>query len=1169
MKSNPKTQPDRNARKKKPSAQTTRQLKTLQTKIRETEDRFQVIFDNSPDGMVIINPTENGEGPWLIESCNRSFCEMNGFDSTELIGRDIRVVSSETAAEVERQNRDHEKIHGGPGNGDTHRREYYQRLKQGPIGIEEIHKRKDGSTFHIQSSSCLVTLGGQERVLGIDRNITRRKQAEEARLESELRFHNLFEDSPVSLWEEDFSSVKQRLEELRKEGIADFRAFFRDHLDELAECAGRIKILDVNKATLKLLRAKSQVDLIANLNVVFASDSLSDLIEEFVNISVGKTEFEWEGVNHTLDGDRLIVNLHWSVEQGYEETLARVLISMTDVTERRRAEQETLRQKQYFEILVSTSPVAIVVLDNDSRITSCNPSFEKLFGYNSEEVLGVNLDTLITDPDSYHEALQYTQQAFSGLLHKVGKRRRRDGSLVDVEIFGVPVTIGDEKLGALAIYHDISELVSARQEAEQSNRAKSEFLANMSHEIRTPMNGVIGMLELALDTSLTGEQREYLSTSLQSAEALLVLINDILDFSKIEARGVELEKIDFDLRTTVEDVASTLARRAQDKGLELACLIHPDLKVNLHGDPARLRQVLINLVGNAIKFTHQGEIVIHAEPTLETDTQITIRFAVQDTGIGIPQERQKAIFERFTQVDGSTTRKYGGTGLGLTISKQLVEAMGGKIGIESTVGVGSTFWFIVPIEKQAGNAEGVLPLIIEPVELKDLRILGVDDNGTNRTLLARMGEGFGCRIETIGSGAKALEMLQNSFRTGDPYRVVLLDLQMPGMDGEQITRAIKSDPAVREVKIIILTSIGQRGDAARLEALGVAGYLLKPIKQQMLREALIAVMGQKEEGRPILITRHVLSEQKRHGLRLLLAEDNPINQRLAVILLQKAGFSVDTVENGVQVVEQVRKKHYNAVLMDVQMPEMDGFEATRRIRQLAGSVGHVPIIAMTADALKGDRERCLDAGMDDYVSKPLDPAALLKIIDQWTQPGSENSTKAEAANPSEVQDYIDRPGTSPFVEADLATEAGLFGEEFQPVVRSLPAPVQVVQPIVSEPELAVDIRSAMVRFATDRSFFLEMVHEFTEHLPERLLEIKTAVEAGDANGLSRSAHNLKGVAANFSAEPLVRLARELETRGKQEDLAEAPMLLSALEVEGERVRQFCVDIESEMKSMGY
>jgi two-component system sensor histidine kinase/response regulator len=359
-----------------------------------------------------------------------------------------------------------------------------------------------------------------------------------------------------------------------------------------------------------------------------------------------------------------------------------------DITDRKRIELETLRQKQYFESLVSNSPVAIVVLDNDEKIVSSNPAFEQLYGYKSDEVIGVKLDTLITTDETQAEASRYTQQVMNRAVHGIGRRRRKDGSLVDVEILGVPVVVAGEKSGALAMYHDISELVRTRQEAEQASLAKSQFLANMSHEIRTPMNGVIGMLELVLDTPLTSEQQDYLKTSLQSAEALLSLLNDILDFSKIEAGRLELETVNFNLRNTVEDVGFTLARRAQDKGLELACLIHPDLTPNLRGDPGRLRQVLVNLAGNAIKFTHQGEIVIRAEPVEETRTHATVRFSVQDTGIGIPLERQGAIFERFTQADGSTTRKYGGTGLGLTISKQLVEAMGGKIGLNSQPGIG-------------------------------------------------------------------------------------------------------------------------------------------------------------------------------------------------------------------------------------------------------------------------------------------------------------------------------------------------------------------------------------------------------------------------------------------------------------------------------------------------
>ncbi len=406
-----------------------------------------------------------------------------------------------------------------------------------------------------------------------------------------------------------------------------------------------------------------------------------------------------------------------------------------DITLQKQTEDELLREKTFLETLNLNSPVAIVVLDSQGNIVSSNPSFESLFGYNSAEINGKNLDFLVTTQDMLREANVYTQQAMAGPVHAISKRRRKDGSLVDVEIFGVPVQVGEEKVGTLAIYHDISELVRARREAEDANRSKSEFLANMSHEIRTPMNGVIGMLELALDTPLTPEQSDFLQSSLQSAEALLILLNDILDFSKIEAGRLDLETIDFNLRTTVEDVAFTLAKRAQDKGLEMACLVHPDLTSNLRGDPGRLRQIFVNLVGNAIKFTHQGEIVVHAEPLEETETHVKVRFSVQDTGIGIPLDRQAAIFERFTQADGSTTRRYGGTGLGLTISKQLVEAMGGRIGVESIPGIGSTFWFEIRFKKQSREKPTTAPLTLGAVSISELRILIVDDNQTNRMIL--------------------------------------------------------------------------------------------------------------------------------------------------------------------------------------------------------------------------------------------------------------------------------------------------------------------------------------------------------------------------------------------------------------------------------------------------
>lgn len=809
-----------------------------------------------------------------------------------------------------------------------------------------------------------------------------------------------------------------------------------------------------------------------------------------------------------------------------------------DITDYKHNERELARETKYFETLVKNSPVAIVVMDNDERILSVNPAFEKLFGYSSEEAVGAVLDSLVTTPETRQEAANYSKKIMEGAIHGIVRRRRKDGTLVDVEISGVPIVVAGRKLSALVLYHDITELVQARREAESANRAKSEFLANMSHEIRTPMNGVIGMLELALDTKLTLEQIDYLQTSLHSAEALLALLNDILDFSKIEAGRLELEAINFNLRNTVEDVTYTLAKRAQDKGLEMACLIDPGLASTLRGDPGRLRQILVNLVGNAIKFTHQGEIVICAEPRDEIDSHVVVHFSVQDTGIGIPYDRQAAVFERFTQADGTTTRTYGGTGLGLSISKQLVEMMGGTIGLESTPGVGTTFWFDIRFEKLKREDRSVTgPLTPGPVNLIRARVLVADDNQTNRVVLVKNVEALGSRVDAVSSGAKAVEALRNAQRAGDPYHVVLLDMQMPGMDGEQTARSIKSDPSIKDVKILILTSMGQRGDASRLEALGCSGYLLKPVKQQTLFDAVLAVLGQPSDSNTSLITRHSLSENKSAGIRLLLAEDNPVNQKLAVIMLQKAGYAVDAVENGIQVFEQIQNHFYSAVLMDVQMPELDGYEATRRIRAWEAQTGrHVPIIAMTAYAMSGDRELCLQAGMDDYVSKPLEPRSLFSVIERWTQ--KLDSPKADAG----MNAGRDRLGNTPTDSTP----------KFDSVPRFPP-----------EPESApADLEASLFRFSDDRDFMLEMAQEFRNHLPVRVLEFNAALQQGDIKTIARLAHNLKGVSLNFSAEPLANAAAQLELCGKQENLADAPRLIEKVAAEIKRLGEY---LDSQLK----
>ncbi len=816
-----------------------------------------------------------------------------------------------------------------------------------------------------------------------------------------------------------------------------------------------------------------------------------------------------------------------------------------DITLQKQNEAETNRQKQYFESLVSNSPVAIVVLDNDEKIVTSNPAFEQLYGYKNTEIIGEKLDGLITTKETRAEAADITQQVLSSSIHAISKRRRKDGSLVDVEIFGVPVVVNGERLGVLALYHDISEIVRAQQEAEQANRSKSEFLANMSHEIRTPMNGVIGMLELTLDTALTSEQQDYLQTSLKSAEALLSLLNDILDFSKIEAGKLELEFINFNLRNLVEDVGYTLAKRAQDKGLELVCLVHPDIAHVLHGDAGRLRQILTNLVGNAIKFTHQGEIVIRAEAIDETSTHAKIHFSVQDTGIGIPKERLAAIFDRFTQADGSTTRKYGGTGLGLTISKQLVEAMNGTMGVKSESGLGSDFWFDINFEVISSEPLIEINALLSTTDLRTVRILGVDDNQTNRIVLTKMVEGFGCRVDVAPSGARGLEMLHIAARDGNPYQIVLLDMQMPGMDGEQTARAIKSDPLVKDVKIVILTSMGKRGDASRLKALGCSGYLLKPVKQQMLYEALLAILNSNENEKSGLVTRHVISEKLAVGKRILLAEDNSINQKLAVAILQKAGYAVDVVDDGQQAFEKTISGGYNAILMDVQMPELDGFESTRKIRDWESLQGlHIPIIAMTAHAMKGDRERCLDAGMDDYVTKPIESRVLYSVLSRWLE-----STPEQSDDHSQV---------IVFDEQKFSQDAddGLFGEEEEE-----PASFRTDKPdspplTFTPPKIPVDLDAALVRFDGDRKFMFEMCKDFRDHLPGRIEEIHSAYKDMDINRLARHVHTLKGISLNFDAVFLAELAAHLEQDCKREDISNAQILIEQIELETNRVREY-------------
>jgi two-component system sensor histidine kinase/response regulator len=667
-----------------------------------------------------------------------------------------------------------------------------------------------------------------------------------------------------------------------------------------------------------------------------------------------------------------------------------------DISERKEAEKALAASEQRSRSILESAGEGIFGVDANGAVTFINASASELLGYDREELIGRRIHDLIhhtkLDGSTYDVNDCPMNHAYTrGLSSHVGDELlwRKDGTSFDVEYTAVPLRSGEQLLGAVVVFRDVTdrklaeaELVRARREADDANRAKSEFLANMSHEIRTPMNGIIGMTELALDTELTPEQRDYLATVKSSADALLSLINDILDFSKIEAGKLELDPIDFHLRDALADMLNTLAARAHGKGLELAYRVAPDVPDAVRGDVYRLRQVIVNLVGNAIKFTERGEIVVDVACPARRGDEIELQFSVRDTGIGIPADKIDAILRPFEQADLSTTRRYGGTGLGLSICVQLVELMGGRIEIESESGSGSTFRFSIVLAPGTPRTER--ERVAGRDEIEDLNVLIVDDNDTNRRILVETLKNWRMHAVSADGGPDALAAIDRAANAGSGFDLVISDVNMPEMDGFDLFQKIRDRSQCSDVPVILLTSAARPGDIARCREIGIAAHLIKPVKQSLLLDAILDTRVPPEESAPT-VTEEAAVTSDVTSLQILLAEDNATNQKFAVRAIEKQGHSVVVAGDGRVAVDMWTNGSFDLILMDVHMPEMDGLQATARIREVEHASGdgrRTPIIAMTANAMKGDREACLEAGMDGYVSKPVRRDTLFAEIDR-------------------------------------------------------------------------------------------------------------------------------------------------------------------------------------------